>query len=178
MEELALFASLMMVSPDDVPKQDILIVGDSEAVHAKLHVQEFVRPWERAEVRAKGGTSTEQWARGMLKAALKAHGRLPDVIVVFLGTNDLWRKDVTDLQPFFAEVPGVDCVWVGPVAGDGRKWAHTPKLRAAVGDRCAWVDSEDIPLYDRWHPTHAGIATWLGRVWAAKPASRWWPWAQ
>jgi lysophospholipase L1-like esterase len=165
----------MMVDFDQVKKQDVLVVGDSEAAHARLHVQEFVRPWERAEVRAKSGTSTEQWAQGMLKEALKAHGIQPDVLVVFLGTNDLWRKEVVDLTPFFAEIPGVSCVWVGPVAGGGRRWPLTPKLRAAVETRCAWVESEDIPLYDGWHPTHAGIATWLERVWKAKPDSPWWP---
>jgi hypothetical protein len=179
MEELALFASLMMMSPDDVPKQDILVVGDSEAGHARLHVQEFVRPWERAEVRNKGGTSIVQWSEGgMLKDAVRGHGRRPDVLVVFLGTNDVWRKEVPDLEPLFKEVGPTKCVWAGPVAGGGKRWRFTQLLKAKVSGRCAWVDSEDIPLYDGWHPTHDGIVTWLRRVWGTKPDSPWWPWAQ
>lgn len=163
MHLLALFVALVLGCP--TPKR-VLLVGDSEVGHVKLRLPD-VRTTEEVALDYRGGTSIEQWsAGGMFKKAMERQKKTPDTIVVFLGTNDVWRKEVPDLKPLFDAMPASSkCVWAGPVAGAGKKWPFTPKLKAAVTTRCTWVDSEDIPLADGWHPGWDAALLWLRRVW-------------
>jgi hypothetical protein len=91
--------------------------------------------------------------------------------VVFLGTNDVWRRpeQLPDLAAVRVALEDLPCVWVGPVAGGDHRHAFTKRLRAALEDRCTWVDSEDVPLWDHWHPAKRAAIEWLERVWRVLP---------
>lgn len=163
----------------------VFIVGDSEAATVCPFTDKVSGILDEVACDYRGGTSIDQWGKeGRLHQAFaRWHMRFPrrsnpNVIVLFLGTNDEWRRadQVPDLEPIFTEIGSVPCVWVGPVAGAGRHSPHTAALRDTIGDRCTWVESEDIVLWDGWHPNRENAILWLDRVWVALPAVYFKPW--
>lgn len=172
MEEL-LYVVWLLAVLGKLPEREVLVVGDSEAGYASRKT-EAARSWfDTVHVDAKGGTTIEYWGKqGALHRALgrwrAGHpGRSgPDVVVLFLGTNDHWRSSVPDTAPIFQELGEIPCVWVGPTAVEGRRHLFTQLLELEVSGRCRWVSSESLELEDGWHPVGGAILPWLQEVWS------------
>lgn len=181
MFEAALYFLWLHLALDKMPTRHIFVVGDSEAATVCPYTDAASGPLDEVTCDYKGGTVINHWGQwGRLHAAMKRwHRRHPDLdkpdfIILFLGTNDHWRRydQVPDMGPIWQEIRDIPCVWVGPVAVEGRKSSFTDGLRSEVEARCIFVESEDIALWDGWHPKKAAIMPWLDRVWAALPLWR------
>lgn len=156
--------------------RNVLIVGDSEAcavgVVAKEVAAEQVPP-DRVSVDCKGGTVIQYWTGGMhFQRALTAHPKA-DTVLVFLGTNHYWQRELPSLKVILDQIAarGLTCVWAGNVAVNGKTWPINDMLRAAVTPTCDYFDSEKVPmqLWDGVHPDKDSARLWLRRVWAAVP---------
>lgn len=176
MIDIAFYLLWLQTALHGVPERHILIVGDSEAAMVCPHTDEVAAPLDEVTCDYKGGTVINHWGQwGRLHAAMQRWHRShpgiekPDYIVLFLGTNDHWRRydQVPDLGPILREIRDIPCVWVGPVAVEGKRSTFTDGLRAEVEARCMFVESEDIELWDGWHPRKKAIVPWLQRVWSA-----------
>lgn len=151
----------------------ILIVGDSEACTVKYQVAKVKLATDTVDVDCKGGTVTDYWAKGgNFRGALSRHPE-PDVVLVFLGTNDFWKKVAPDTGPITDLIHdrNLGCVWVGPTAVHGKQWPVNDMLRDEVTPTCEYFDTEyeDIPLWDGVHPDPAAAERWLRLIWKQIP---------
>jgi lysophospholipase L1-like esterase len=124
---------------------------------------------EVVEFDFKIGSRIQFWS-GHLPVVLTQHVK-PDVIIVFLGTNNFADTTLPDLTPILSAIhsTGARCIWVGPTSVHGKPWPIDALLRSAVAP-CVYVDTEalDIPLADGVHPTAGGALKWLQAVWSVK----------
>jgi lysophospholipase L1-like esterase len=109
------------------------------------------------KITCKGGTSTQQWHTKIDEANIKSG----DIVIVFLGSNDWYRKP--DPKPILTKLKGTSCVWVGP--------PDMPKLRGPAADHlkkeietdgmCKFLDSRNLKLQlpDGVHTSEPG--KWL-----------------
>jgi lysophospholipase L1-like esterase len=171
-KRLALLATLALccVPARAASHRRILLLGDSEACAVAPYVGLAQSPGDEVAVACKASTRVEYWgAQGHAAAAL-AHRPRPDAVVVFLGTNHYWERTAPDvasvIDPILAQ--GTQCVWAGNAAVRGRRWPMDALLRSAVGNRCAYLDTEalGVELADGVHPTPAGATKWLRATWA------------
>lgn len=149
-----------------------LIIGDSQVGSVQRRLKEVREPNEIIDTDFKNGTSIQYWAeQGNFVKALSRHPQ-PDIVVVFLGTNNYSNKTCPNVTPILDEIVkrGIKCVWVGPVEVRGRKWPINGLIKQAVTPTCTYVDTENfsIPLEDGVHPTYTGILKWLRAVWSMK----------
>ena len=150
----------------------ILIVGDSEA-GAEHGVMPFIgkvkRSNEDVQFDYKNGTRIQFWAKN-IPAALARHPK-PDVVIVFLGTNNYTDTVLPDLSPILnvIQATGAKCIWVGPTSVHGKTWTLDTLLANGVSP-CVYVDTEalGIELVDGIHPTADAAVKWLEAIWAAK----------
>jgi hypothetical protein len=143
----------------------VLLVGDSEAGAVQPYLSSVLRPGETAFVSSVVGSRIEAWSNGQITTAIV--NAKPDVVVVFLGTNNYYDTTAPNLAPIFAQLPARS-VWVGPTSVQGKSWPIDGWLRTAVAARgIPYVDTESlgIPLRDGVHPTPAGAVTWLKTIW-------------
>jgi lysophospholipase L1-like esterase len=170
-----------------VPKQlprHVLIVGDSEAGRVSWVVQDVKNTDDTILVDAKGGTSTTYWGASHAARLQQSFTKMPnaDTIVIFLGTNDVWRKSLQGCLDDEMEVAtqnmldsiqkhGISCVWVGPTNVHGQKWPINDALENKVSPVCSYFNTEavKIPLEDGVHPNKDEARKWLGMVWLMIP---------
>lgn len=155
--------------------QKILVLGDSEAGAVSPSLKNVLLPGETTELEYKSGSSIEYWARGKFHEAL-GHHFVPDVIIVFLGTNNYGYQTLPDVTPILDEIvqTHAKCIWVGPTSVNGQKWKIDKLLKKAVSGQCSYVDTEelDIELADGIHPTQVGVTKWLNEIWSVKGAKK------
>lgn len=151
--------------------QNILIIGDSEALYAGWQVKKVQQDNETVFVDSKPGTTIGWWNYGNFHQEMSKYRNL-DIVIVFLGTNNF---NFTYLQPYqniLDEIKNrrVKCIWVGPTAVYGKKHVINTLIKTAVSDTCTYVDTEllDIPLSDGVHPTIPGTIKWLENIWKIK----------
>lgn len=161
----------------------ILVIGDSEACAIAPYVRQIDRtlqadlggPPDDIDIECKVSTTVQYWgAQGNLQLALGRHPK-PDAVVVFLGTNHYWQRDVApDVSPILKLIAsrGAPCTWVGNTAVRGRKWPINGLLKAAVTPQCTYFDTEaaNIELHDGIHPTRQGATKWIRLVWPMIPS--------
>jgi len=169
----------------------VLIVGDSEACRVGYYVKETVRelndesgqPRDVVDVDCMGSTTVQYWGiGGNLKLALSRHPN-PDDVLVFLGTNHYWVREIpkkatkpgqltlSDVKAVTDLLKNTNCVWVGNTSVSGKSWDVNELLRDAVTQQCLYFDTEaaGIPLEDGVHPGRAGAVKWLRLLWATIP---------
>lgn len=143
----------------------VLLIGDSEAGAVSPYVSSVLRPGETISVSSVVGSRIQAWSNGQLAAAVAQ--AQPDVVAVFLGTNDYWATSSPNLAPIFAQLPA-RAIWVGPTAVQGRAWPISTWIQNACASRgVPFVNTEalGIPLRDGIHPTAAGAVKWLQAIW-------------
>lgn len=159
----------------------ILIVGDSEACAVGTYVKDVVKqinssanqPEDIVDIECKVGTTVPYWTAGKFHAALDKHP-LSDTVLIFLGTNHYWnQRDTPDVTPILSTVSerGLNCVWVGNTAVNGKHWNINNLLRFAVTPRCDYFDTEaaGISLVDGVHPSKSATIKWIKEVWKLIP---------
>lgn len=160
------------IKPDT---QNILIVGDSEAVFVSHYLKEVKKPTETIYVNAKSGTGIQYWSGDKFKNVLSEHPNI-DVVIIFLGTNNIAfysrDKKLPDTNNILENIKSnnINCIWVGPPKVYGSKHLINEPLKNAVEPICTYLSSEDldIPLIDNVHPTPDGSIKWLKEVWKIK----------
>lgn len=158
-----------------------MIIGDSEACAVGLVADQVAQEWARKRgqpkddvaVECKGGTTIPYWNNLHAYFALQAHPNA-DVVLVFLGTNHFWQKQLPSPQPILDLIlkRGASCVWVGNVAVGGKAWPIINQaLEAAVTPQCKYFNSEQEPikLWDGYHPHADDAKRWLSDVWDVIP---------
>lgn len=143
----------------------ILLVGDSEAGAVAPYVSAVKRPGETVLVDSVVGSSIQAWSNGQLAAAVTQYQ--PDVVAVFLGTNNYYAMSSPNLAPIFAQMPARS-VWVGPTAVQGKSWPISSWIKNACASRgVPYVDTQalGIQLRDGVHPTPEGAVQWLRYIW-------------
>lgn len=149
---------------------NILIVGDSEAGAVQPQINTVRAADEQVTFDFLVGSSIQHWSGGGIQASLAQHPN-PDLVIVFLGTNNFSATTLPDVKPILSAIAnaGAKMLWVGPTSVHGQNWPINNLLKQAVSP---YVDTESlgIPLRDRVHPTPAGAQEWLKAVWAAKNA--------
>lgn len=161
------------LSPKVVANRRILIIGDSEACVVSSQVKNAKLPTDTVDVDCKGGTVVQYWGTGgHFRAALARHPK-PDVVLIFLGTNHHGQKVTPPVAPILDLVRdnGLQCVWVGNTAVDGKRWAINGLIHDAVQPTCSYFDTEaaGIQLTDGVHPYGAAALKWLQAIWPTIP---------
>ncbi len=161
-----------------VPRH-VLIVGDSEACRVGFWVKSTVKqinddanwPEDQISVECKDSTRVSYWNE-RIKGALDRHPDT-DTLLVFLGTNHYYNVQTPPVGPILEEVRerGLNCVWVGNTAVNGRHWPVNELLEQAVRPTCDYFDTEaaNIPLRDGVHPDHDGAVKWIKEIWKTIP---------
>lgn len=162
---------LVDVKPVRVSR-NVLIVGDSEACAvglvkndaALLESARTQAPIDKVAVECKGGIVIQHWTKGKFKRALDAHPNT-DVVLVFLGTNHYWQKELPSTQPMLdlMRERGLSCVWVGNPRVLGKRWPMNDMLPKQVEPTCMYLDSEQLKLqlWDGYHPDKKSSIHWL-----------------
>ena len=157
----------------------VLIVGDSEACRVGFWVKEVVkqinaeqqRPADQINIECKDSTRVQYWD-DRIKEALDRHPDT-DTLLVFLGTNHYYNVQTPPVGPILEEVKerGLNCVWVGNTAVNGKRWKINELLDQAVRPTCDYFDTEaaNIPLLDGVHPDHDGAVKWIKEIWKTIP---------
>lgn len=171
-DDASLEASVDASIEDAAPKhQNILIVGDSQAVAAKLQLKKVQKPNETIAVAAKGGTTIEWWDTDRFQNELNNHSNT-DVVIIFLGTNNYGMQRMPAHQNILKAITArkVKCIWTGPTKVNGNKHIINKLIKNAVSNTCSYVDAEElnIPLSDGVHPTPQGATQWLQEIWKVK----------
>lgn len=133
------FAIILLTTADAVPLREpkLHIAGDSQACSMRYATES-----KGAVITCKGGTSTQQWHTKIDEA-----GIVPgDSVVIFLGSNDWYRKP--DPKPILAKLKGTKCVWVGPPNMPKHKGPAADHLKKEVeaDGTCVFLDSRDLNL--------------------------------
>lgn len=151
--------------------QNILIIGDSEAMFAGFKVKNIQQPNETVYVDGKPSTTIGQWNNGMFRKEMDKYFDL-DVVVIFLGTNNVELHEMPPYQNILNEVKvrQLKCVWVGPPKVYNRHHQMNDLIKEAVSDTCIFIDTEalGIELVDNVHPTPTGTIKWLNEIWRVK----------
>jgi hypothetical protein len=151
--KLAFCLLLPLFFADVAPRktENILVMGDSEAgsVYFALsgakkkdeslgqtaaRLAGATHNGESLAFEYKGGTPIDYWSKqGHGKEAIDKHPEAGTVII-FLGTNDYWKRETPDVEPLLKEVraAGLKCIWAGNTSVNGRKWSLNTKLKAVV----------------------------------------------
>ncbi len=117
--------------------QTIHVIGDSQA--CSMRYTDLSRGMK---ITCKGGTSTQQWHTKIDEADIKPG----DTVIVFLGSNDWYRKP--DPKPILTKLKDTKCVWVGPPdmpKHQGPAADHLKKEVEADGT-CVFLDSRSLKL--------------------------------
>lgn len=79
-----------------------------------------------------------------------------DLTIIFLGSNDYGGNP--NPSTLLSKL-GNECIWVGPtnVRGNGKR---VNKILKESTSQCTYVDSLDVPLGDKIHPTFNGAKQW------------------
>lgn len=160
--------------PKLMPRR-VLIVGDSEAGRVSWVIKDVKDSDDVVDVVYKGGTPIAYWASNGAHQLNQAFNDHPgtDTVVIFLGTNDWYRKTLPDVDPILKAVTdrGISCVWVGPTSVHGKKWPINDMLENKVSSVCSYFNTEvaEISLEDGVHPNQQEARKWLGMVWLMVP---------
>lgn len=144
----------------------VLLVGDSEAGAVQPYLSAVLGPGETANVNSVVGSRISAWSSGQLASAIAATN--PDVVVVFLGTNDYYDNALPNLTPVFSQLPTGRTVWVGPTSVQNKSWPVDNLLKNAMqAQGIPFIDTESlgISLRDGIHPDAAGAKKWLQAIW-------------
>jgi len=157
-----------------VAPRHVLIVGDSEACAVGVVASVIAeKNGDSVEVECKPGSKVEHWSdAGNFRAALSRHPTA-DTVLVFLGTNNFWYREVPNVAPILDAIKdaGLSCVWVGPTSVHGKSWRVNDLLRINTVPTCVYYDTESagVPLVDGVHPNAAAAKRWLQDVWRMIP---------
>jgi len=140
----------------------VLVVGDSEACAVGAIAPEITT--HAVKVSCSSGTTIQDWTGRKLTSAI-ASAPGSDVVIVFLGGNNIVNEDVDGIDQIIDAIwkHGADCVWVSNAALFDKKWRINELMKAHVGERCKYLDSEELPLNlpDKLHPDRASARLWL-----------------
>lgn len=156
MKFLVFFIILLTTADfDPPPPATTHIVGDSQACSMR-----YTPLSKGMKITCKGGTSTQQWHTKIDEAGITSGDR----VVVFLGSNDWYRKP--DPKPILAKLKGTKCVWVGPPDMPKHRGPAADHLKKEVeaDGTCAYLDSRtfNLKLPDGVHTSEPG--RWLSEA--------------
>jgi hypothetical protein len=143
----------------EVPR-NILIIGDSEACAVGAVVHEFTH--HTLKCSCSSGTTIQDWAGMKVNRVLRDVDDV-DVVIVFLGGNNIINENVVGVQTIIDKIGTRDCVWVGNAALFGKTWNVNQLMKDSVGTQCSYLDSEKLQLKlpDKMHPDRASARLWL-----------------
>lgn len=150
-----LLSILFLLQLPSEPRCKVNIIGDSQVGNiisyarsdAKKHDWQLSSSWV-------SGVSIRYWIPKYKKIGA-------EVTIVMLGSNDVDGKPTA--EKLASQIEG-QCIWVGPTNVYGRGNRVNQLIKNSVSDRCMWLDSQDIPLTDKIHPTIKGREIWWGRI--------------
>lgn len=148
-------AVLFLLQLPSGPHCKVNIVGDSQVgnIIALAKNDAKKNDWQLSSSWV-SGTSIRYWIPKYKKIGA-------DVTIVMLGSNDVDGKPTA--EKLANQIEG-QCIWVGPTNVYGRGNRVNQIIKSSVDDRCTWLDSQDIPLTDRIHPTIQGRQMWWNRI--------------
>lgn len=134
---LSLIGLILLASEGAPAKPTLHIAGDSQACSMRYAVKA-----KGAKITCKGGSSTQQWHTKIDEAGIKPG----DEVIVFLGSNDWYRKP--DPKPILTKLKGTKCVWVGPPSMPRHRGPAADHLKKEVeaDGTCRYLDSRELSL--------------------------------
>lgn len=150
------FLLILLTTADvDASQPTTHIVGDSQACSMR-----YTSLSKGMKITCKGGTSTQQWHTKIDEADVKPG----DTVIVFLGSNDWYRKP--DPKPILVKLKGTKCVWVGPPDMPKHRGPAADHLKKEVeaDGTCKFLDSRTLRLKlpDGVHTSEPG--RWLSEA--------------
>jgi len=138
-------------------KKTMLVLGDSQAIATFGEIKREFKGEYNVDLSAKVGTRIGFWSKDKLKALETPR----DVVVIFLGSNG-YDAHPENVKPIIDSLGTAQCVWVGPPKVRGHKYRFNEELKAAVVDRCKYIDSQKLNLVlpDGVHPDSSSARLW------------------
>jgi hypothetical protein len=136
---------------------DKVVIGDSEAC-AEAHMAAN----DGIPTLCKSSTTIEWWADNVPDVVKNVN-----IVIIFLGANNCdSSKTNSSVDTLIKKLNAQQCIWVGPPLIRGEKCAIVEPLRAAVKNKCIYIDSSalNIEQRDRVHPTLTGAMMWWNTI--------------
>lgn len=138
-----------------ITKCKVEIIGDSQVGNVLKFAQEDAKrnnwnlQWDYVV-----GTRISFWEK-----RYQSHDDV-DLTVIFLGSNDYGGNP--NPSNLLSKIDN-ECIWVGlpDVRGSGKR---VNKILKQTTSKCTYVDSLNVPLGDKIHPTYKGAKQWWNSV--------------